>query len=265
MFYNKKIYLFLFILILLTISSLFYINKRFPNQTLIFENKTPTKPTKTISPSTTTPTIEIAEILFKAVPFTPQAPTANWDIFHNEACEEAAMLMVATYFNSCSSCDLTELENKTVFPNLLPPKLVEKEFERLTNWEQQTFGYHLDINSKEIIQTLAKNYNLKAELVESFTEQDLKKALNEDKIVIASFNGQKLGNPNYKQPGPIHHVLVIKGYNKMGYITNDPGTRKGMNYVYDFQTLEKASGDWNHETKNIDETEKNIIVVSKPK
>src|SRR3954467_10835183 len=35
--------------------------------------------------------------LLLKVPFTPQAPTANWDELHNEACEEASSLMAGLY------------------------------------------------------------------------------------------------------------------------------------------------------------------------
>src|SRR5687767_2969126 len=33
------------------------------------------------------------------VPFTPQAPTGNWDTIHNEACEEASAIMANAYFS----------------------------------------------------------------------------------------------------------------------------------------------------------------------
>src|SRR5688572_5442442 len=41
----------------------------------------------------------LPKTLLLKVPFTPQAPTANWDELHNEACEEASSLMAAAYFN----------------------------------------------------------------------------------------------------------------------------------------------------------------------
>jgi len=42
-----------------------------------------------------------------------------------------------------------------------------------------------------------------------------------------------LKNPNFKAPGPIYHMLVIKGLTKTGdFITNDNGTRNGHNYIY---------------------------------
>ena len=54
---------------------------------------TPTiKPATTTStpPSSPTPTTDALNL---PIPFTPQAPTGNWDELHNEACEEAGAIM----------------------------------------------------------------------------------------------------------------------------------------------------------------------------
>jgi hypothetical protein len=40
-------------------------------------------------------------------------------------------------------------------------------------------------------------------------------------------------------------MLVIVGYDSNGFITNDPGTRKGEGYRYSFATLMAAIHDWN--------------------
>ncbi len=57
-------------------------------------------------------------------------------------------------------------------------------------------------------------------------------------------------------------MLVIKGYTKDSMIiTNDPGTRKGHNYLYDVSTLYNAVHDWN--AVDIQSGAKVIIVVSK--
>jgi hypothetical protein len=80
--------------------------------------------------------------------------------------------------------------------------------------------------------------------------------------VIFSANGQKLGNPNYKQPGPIHHMLLLRGYNESNFITNDSGTKKGLNYPYDYETLKTAAADWDHSKNTVDDTKKLAIIVS---
>ena len=58
-------------------------------------------------------------------------------------------------------------------------------------------------------------------------------------------------------------MLVIKGYTKNGFVTNDPGTRRGASYPYSFNVLYNANGDWDHDTESVNQTKKMIIVVWK--
>ena len=83
------------------------------------------------------------------------------------------------------------------------------------------------------------------------------------KLVIYPANGQMLDNPNFTEPGPIYHMLVITGYDKDTFITNDPGTRNGFNYKYSYDTLEAANGTWDHDAHEINLSDKRIIIVSK--
>ena len=41
-----------------------------------------------------------------------------------------------------------------------------------------------------------------------------------------------------------YHVVVIVGYDEMGYITHDPGTYSGENTHYSFDVMEKAMSDY---------------------
>jgi hypothetical protein len=58
-------------------------------------------------------------------------------------------------------------------------------------------------------------------------------------------------------------MLVIKGWDSKGFITNDPGTRKGRNYPYTYETLYSASGAWSHNLNAVDTGDKTAIVVWK--
>ncbi len=193
---------------------------------------------------------DLPKTLLLKVPFTPQAPTANWDQLHNEACEEASSLMAGLYF--AGDTDST-----------IPPEQAESEISKLTQWEQDNFGYSLDTDSPETAKMIEANYNLKTKLLHNFTVDDLKSELAQNHLIVISFDGRLLHNPNYRQPGPPHHMLVIKGYNSTGIITNDPGTRKGMNYSYNFQTMYDAAGDWDHSINAVDLQNKVAIIVWK--
>lgn len=184
--------------------------------------------------------------LLVKVPFTPQAPTANWDELHNEACEEASAIMAHAYFEQIKS---------------LSPGLVEREISKLTDWQNQNYGYHLSINTNEVVKMIREVYGLKTEVV-PISEQTIKRALADNKLIIYPANGQMLENPFFKQPGPIYHMLVITGYNEKGFITNDPGTKRGQDYHYSYDILRSANGNWDHSAHEVDLSDKRIIIVS---
>ena len=145
----------------------------------------------------------------------------------------------------------------------IPATEVEEQITALTNWEQTNFGYSLDATVVETAEMIQLFYNLKAVVVSNYTEKDIKDALNANKVVIIPVNGRLIGNPYYKQPGPIYHMLVIRGYTATQLITNDPGTKNGENYKYYFSTLKNAPADWNNSAKIMDSTIKIALILSK--
>jgi len=145
----------------------------------------------------------------------------------------------------------------------IPATEVEKEIDKLVQWQETNFGYFLDTNAEETAEMIKSIYGLETNLVKNFTENDIKSALLANKVVIIPVNGRKLGNPNYKQPGPIYHMLVIRGYTATKIITNDSGTRNGESYLYLFSTINNATADWDHSINTIDESKSVMIVVSK--
>jgi len=220
-------------------------------------NETPAPAVKTPAPEVTTPAPETATTTPKKatslnlpIPFTSQAPTANWDELHNEACEEASAIMANAY--------LTDDRDKVI-----PAVRVEKEISALTDWQVKNFGYNLNTTAEETAKMIEGYYGLKAKVVSDYTLQDIKDQLDLDHVVILPVNGRLIGNPNYKQPGPIYHMLVIRGYTVGNLITNDSGTRKGQNYIYTYKTLSASAADWDHATDTIDQSKKVMIIVSK--
>lgn len=193
------------------------------------------------------PDVEIPSSLKLSVPFTPQAPTANWDELHNEACEEASIIMAQAYFNGITS---------------LPPATVEHEINKLTKYQKDTFGYYLSINTSETARMAKDVYGLQTEIVK-VSERNIKQALAEGKLVIFPAQGQMLGNPNFTSPGPVYHMFVITGYDGSTFITNDPGTRNGKDYKYSYSTLEAAAGNWSHTDYDMNLSDKRMIIVSK--
>ncbi|MFA6421999.1 MAG: C39 family peptidase [Candidatus Buchananbacteria bacterium] len=164
------------------------------------------------------------------VAFAQQAPFANWDELHEESCEEASMIMAAKYFHK---------EN-------LDETIMEQEIQGLIGWQKErSFGVDLTAEETQII--LKEYFGLNAKLTTDVSVDRIKYELSKGNLIIVPAAGRELGNPNFKQPGPIYHMLVIKGYSGSQFITNDPGTRKGNGWRYDFEKLINSVHDWNHQ------------------
>ena len=115
------------------------------------------------------------------------------------------------------------------------------------DFEVKRFGYHRDTNVEEVAIVFREFYGIKAiKIVNDPTVEDIKKSLTEKKAVVVPAAGRQLYNPYFTPPGPLYHMLVIKGFTKDGkFITNDPGTRNGANFIYKSDVLMNAIHDWN--------------------
>ena len=165
------------------------------------------------------------------VPFTPQAPTANWDVVHEETCEEASLLMVNAFYHG-----------KPV--GRLPAAEVEQELLSLVDAQKNMFGYFEDTTVSETIDLAQEFYGLQARVLEEPTREDIKRELLLKHPVILPAAGKLLHNPNFKGEGPLYHMIVIRGFTRDSFITNDPGTKKGDGYTYTYTTLMEAMHDW---------------------
>lgn len=179
------------------------------------------------------------------VSFTSQAPGGNWDLPFKEACEEASILMVDKFYKGQSFVSASETED---------------EIKNIVDFEEQKLNFRLDTDAKQTAQ-LIKDYfgYTNVRVVYDITIDDIKKEIAQGKPVIVPAAGRMLGNPYYRQPGPLYHMLVIKGYTETKFVTNDPGTRNGKNFTYTFDKLYNAIHDWNN--GNVNEGEKVMIVV----
>lgn len=194
-----------------------------------------------------TPIPALASAVNLAVPFTPQAPQANWDDPYGEFCEEASVLMAISYIND------------EPIPNA---DTADAKMLAIKAFEEKRFGYYEDTTAAETAIILKEFYNYKnVRLIDNPTPADFKEALSAGKLVIVPMAGRMLGNPYFQTPGPLYHMLVIKGYTTDGkFITNDPGTRRGADFIYAEQTIMDAIHDW-HGDKHIEQGKKVAIIV----
>ncbi|PIQ78420.1 hypothetical protein COV82_00990 [Candidatus Peregrinibacteria bacterium CG11_big_fil_rev_8_21_14_0_20_46_8] len=183
------------------------------------------------APETPTKAAELPASVNLAVPFTIQAPHQNWALPYQEACEEASLIMAHRFYTG----------------QPLNPDIADEEILKLVAWQEQEFGEYKDTDAPQNVEILQRYFGYKrVELIYDFTAEDIRENLAAGRPVILPAAGRQLGNPYFTPPGPFYHMLVIKGYTEDGrFITNDPGTRRGADYVYSAQTIINAAHDWN--------------------
>lgn len=166
-----------------------------------------------------------------SAPFTSQAPHAIWDEDHDDFCEEASVLMAARAWQGRSIASADD---------------AEAAMQQIKQWQLDRFGLFKSTTAAQTMEILTDFYNVPARLLSNPTLTDLKTELAAGHLIIVPAAGRELGNPNFRQPGPLYHMLLLKGYTTKGtFITHDPGTRHGKNYVYSFDVLRNAIHDWN--------------------
>ncbi|MFA4830606.1 MAG: C39 family peptidase [Patescibacteria group bacterium] len=170
-----------------------------------------------------------------AVPFTSQAPEKNWEEPWQDACEEAAVLMLDAYYKSYG----------------LSPLSAKDELLKMVAWEkEQGLGPSISMeNVKKLVDSyiLEKSeiLNLKSEIIADPTVEQIKNYLANGQPVLAVADGKVLPNPHFRNGGPVYHALIIKGYDEDEFITNDPGTQFGADFRYKYDVLMNAIHDWN--------------------
>jgi hypothetical protein len=195
-------------------------NNEFPNPIAVTPTPSPTPPS--VNPSPNTP--KANNVLIK-VPFTTQAPNADWnDPRQQDGCEEASVIMAWLWIN-----------NDTMTKNE-----AEREIIAISNFELEQYGNYHDTSAEDTVRFFKDYYGYdKAQVVHDPSIEDIKDQLRAGKIVLVPANGQRLDNPNFRGGGPVTHMVVIKGFDesKKQFITNDPGTRLGEGFVYSYSNL----------------------------
>ena len=183
--------------------------------------------------------------LIKDVPFTSQAPLLVWDNLHEESCEEASIVMLA-YFQAGKKLDA---------------ETAEKEIRDLVEYQLISYGSYEDTDAQLTAQLAYEFYGLDLKVVYDFSLEDLKKYLSLGKPIIVPAAGRELKNPFFTPPGPLYHNLVLIGYGDGKIITNDPGTRRGQNYIYDEKILFEAIHDFPGKKEDILKGRKAMLIL----
>lgn len=180
-----------------------------------------------------------------SVPFASQAPNADWGMPYQEACEEASLIMADAFFKGYS----------------LSAEKMDQDIKKLVDWEMDYFGYYQDTTSEEVALVAKEYFGLQVELDRDVSVENIKKLISQNKLVLVPSAGRILPNPNFTGEGPLYHMLVIRGYANEYFITNDPGTRRGEEFLYKYDDLLDAVHDWPRDvgSNSLDVTEEEML------
>lgn len=153
-----------------------------------------------------------------AVPFFAQAPRGDWSLPWQEACEEASVILVGAFWDS----------------EELSVEKMEERIHAAVAWQMSSFGFYEHTTAAQTATMIRALYGYARVEVEYDIGTDRIAAhVRAGRPVIVPLAGRLLGNPYYTSPGPVYHMLVVKGVAENGdLITNDVGTRHGRNLTY---------------------------------
>lgn len=165
------------------------------------------------------------------ISFTSQAPQGNWQEPWQNACEEAAIVMVENFYK----------EEK------LDPAKARQEILEVFKLKKETAPASKDESLERIEEIInSGKLNWQVSIVNNPTLEAMKAELAAHRPIIAPTYAPTLANPNYDSYGSMYHVIVITGYDDQSkeFITQDPGTKDGKNYRYSYDVLMKSLHDY---------------------
>lgn len=137
----------------------------------------------------------------------------------------------------------------------------EREVQDMIAWQRDN-GYADDVNTTELAAIATAYYGLRTRVMTDVTVASLRAELAQGNPVIIPAGGRLLKNPYFSGEGPFYHMLVVTGYDARGFITNDPGTKRGESYWYATDVLMNAIHDWTGVKEEIEKGAKNALVVT---
>lgn len=169
----------------------------------------------------------------QTVPFTTQAPYADWgDARQQEGCEEASTLMAIKWVRGES------LSADEALTAILA----------MSDWELAEYGYFQDTGAQDTADRLLRTYYgyQNVEVRFDINAADVADEITKGNIVMVPINGQAMAHDYYTGAGPARHMILVHGYDTLSgeVILHDPGTRYGENLRVSLTALDQMMRDY---------------------
>jgi len=109
-------------------------------------------------------------------------------------CEEASALMVHYFY-----------KNQT----FTTKELADEEMKKLVDFQMKKYGFYKDSTAEETARFIKDYWGYKKVRVMPAAIAAIKQELAAGHPVIIPAAGRLLGNPHFRRPGPLYHMLVI--------------------------------------------------------
>lgn len=204
---------------------------------------------------TLTPTIAHgATVVDLPVPHIWEIPDGVWVKPWNNACEEAAIVMVEDFY-------LGRGEVK------LPPKEIKTKLWPLFTWEDKVFGSNADTDSFRTNRIINEYSSFVGTVKKNPTLEEIKAELAAGRPIISFHYGYGLNNPHhrFRRGGSSYHVIVLTGYDdtKQEFMTNDSEMKDGLDYRYPYATIMDTLHDFDHKRMKADGVP--VVIFTEPK
>ncbi|MFA7653733.1 MAG: C39 family peptidase [Candidatus Magasanikbacteria bacterium] len=178
------------------------------------------------------------------VPYTSEIPDGSWIKPWNNACEEAAIVMIEQFYAGNHKARLTRAEAK----KLMWP---------LFGIQTKLWNNNADTDAVRTAKLINDYTSFSAYIKNDPTLEDILNELKSDRPVISFHYGYDLKNPNipWRRGGSYYHVMPITGFDdiKKEFIVDDPGNHKsGIDYRYKYDIITSSLHDFNHKTGKAD-------------
>ncbi len=201
-------------------------------KTAVVLSAVPTPPPAGPDSPTPGPAALPPSVFISHVPYTPQAPTGNWDSRHQEYCEAAALLMAGRYYAGAR------------YPgDRIPPGEADPAMGQIVAVERQAYPGVLDLSPDEVAAIGGRIYGLRPTLQDAALDSVKRALANGTPVVIPVMTHGGPGGTKiapYYGAADVYHVILITGYDGAKVITNDAGFMQGQNYAYDWAVLDSA-------------------------
>lgn len=193
------------------------------------------------------------EVVKLKVPYTSEIPLGSWVKPWNNACEEASMVMVESYYFG------NESMSKDVAVKYMMP---------IFKIEDKIFGSNADTDTIRTAKLFNEYMSVNATIKNNPTLEEIKDQLRQGKPVVSFHFAKDIKNPHYhwRVGGSYFHVVVLVGFdeNTSEFLVHDSGDPvTGAYHRYSYNLIMDTLHDFNFKNHKADGPARILFTNSK--